>query len=131
MNLILLFIHPSHPPRTLGPIAELWIDQECLRDRCNGPVLARHVRHQWEIEGVSYYRLDCTASVYVRFEGGRGPPSKRLGPFNRFSAVDGLAYTNDKVFAYLDGKVSAWLCYDLGRHWPMMIVTEATAGSTV
>lgn len=125
VDLILSFIHPTNAPRTLGPFKTLWIDVESLRDRPNGPVLARHIRHQWEVEGVSYFRLDCTARVTVRFEGGRLPPSRSFGPFNRFSVVDGLAYTDDKVFAFLDGKVDAWLCYDVGQHWPVMVVAEA------
>lgn len=125
MDLILSFVHPRHAPRTLGPFKALWIDGESLRDGPKGPLLARHVRHQWEVEGVSYSRLDCTARVSVRFEGGRVPPSRLFGPFDRFSAVDGLAYTDDKVFAILDGKVGAWLCYDVGQHWPIMVVAEA------
>ena len=127
MNLILSFIHPTSSPRTLGPIKQLWIDRESLRESRDGPVLARHVRHQWEIDGASYYRLDCTARVSIKFTGGEVPASREFGPFNRFSAVDGLAYTDDKVFAFLDQKVSAWLCYDLGQHWPVMVVSEAPA----
>ena len=127
MNLILSFVHPSQPARTLGPLKMLWIDGESLRDRRDGPVIAHHVRHQWEVDGLSYYRLDCTATVTVRFEGGKIPPSRTFGPFNRFSAVDGLAYTDGKVFAFLDGKVDAWLCYDLGQHWPIMVVTDAAS----
>ena len=110
---------------TLGPVKQLWMDRESLRERADGPVLARHIRHQWEIEGTSYYRLDCTARVTIKFTGGKVPTSREFGPFNRFSAVDGLAYTDDKVFAFLDEKVSAWLCYDAGQHWPIMVVTEA------
>lgn len=125
MDLILSFIHPTHSARTLGPFKEIWIDGESLRDAPSGPVLARHARHQWEVDGVSYYRLDCTVRACVRFEGGTSVPSRVFGPFNRFSAVDGLAYTDDKVFAFLDPKMGTWLCYDAGRHWPIMVVTQA------
>ena len=127
MNLILSFIHPIKSPKALGPFRSLWIDGESLRDRPDGPVLARHERHQWEVEGESYYRLDCTARVTVCFRGGKVAPSREFGPFNRFSAVDGLAYTDAKAFAYLDEKVGTWLCYDAGLHWPIMVVTEAPA----
>ena len=125
MDLILSFIHPTRSARTLGPFKTVWIDRESLRDGADGPVLARHRHHQWEIDGQSYYRLDCTARVTVRFEGGRVPPSRTFGPFNRFSAVDGLAYTDDEAFAFLDAKVDARLCYDVGQHWPIMVVAEA------
>jgi hypothetical protein len=127
VNLILTFIHPTRPARTLGPFSELWFDAEALRDRPDGPVLARHVRHQWEVEGLSYYRLDCTARVTVRFHGRRSHPSRAFGAFDRFSAVDGLVYTDNKVFAHLDEPAAAWLCYDLGEHWPVMVVAEVAA----
>jgi hypothetical protein len=126
VNLVLSFIHPSAPPRTLGPLKQLWIDTESLRESRDGPVLARHTRHQWEVAGERYFRMDCTARVTIRFEGGATPPSQAFGPFGRFSAVDGLAYTDDEVFAHVDEKVGAWLCYDVGRHWPVMIVGEAS-----
>lgn len=125
MDLILSFIHPTRSARTLGPFKTIWIDRESLRDGADGPVLARHRHHQWEIDGQSYYRLDCTARVRVSFTGGKAPPPREFGPFNRFSAVDGLAYTDDKVFAVLDEKVSAWFCYDAGNHWPTMVISEA------
>lgn len=127
MNLILSFIHPNSPPWTLGPLKQLWIDRESLRETVDGPVLARHVHHQWEVQGRSYYRLDCTARVSIKFTGGEVTPSREFGPFNRFSAVDGLAYTDDKVFAVLDEKVHAWLCYDVGERWPIMVVAEYPA----
>src|SRR5436190_1134776 len=120
-----------NPPKTLGPFKSVWIDGESLRDRPGGPVLARHRHHQWEVEGVSYYRLDCTARVKVTFTGGGVARSMEFGPFVRFSAVDGLAYTDDKVFAFLDTKLGAWLCYDVGQHWPIMVVTEVPAASRV
>lgn len=124
MNLILSFIHPNSPPWTLGPLKQLWIDGALLRENPEEPVLARHVHHQWEVEGRSYYRLDCTARVNIKFAGGEETPSREFGPFNRFSAVDGIAYTDDKVFAVLDEKVHSWLCYDAGKRWPIMVVAE-------
>jgi hypothetical protein len=124
VNLVLSFIHPNSPPRTLGPLKQLWIERESLLEHSDGPLLARHVHHQWDVEGTSYYRLDCTARVSIKFSGGGATPSRNFGPFNRFSAVDGLAYTDDKVFAVLYEKPNAWLCYDVGERWPIMVVAE-------
>lgn len=119
------FVHPTAPPRTLGPVKSICVEGECLRDGVDGAVLARHIRHQWEVDGQLYYRLDCTTRVTVCFQGGGRASSRVFGPFNRFSAVDGLAYTDDAAFAYLDPKNGAWLCYDEGKHWPQMIVSKA------
>lgn len=46
--------------------------------------------------------------------------STKYGPCRRFSAVDGLAYGDDKVIAFMDQKRNEWLYYDTGYHWPTM-----------
>lgn len=125
--LLLSFVHPSRPAKSLGPFKQLWFDAESLRVAAGGLVLARHVDGQWSVEGESYYRLDCFARVCVGFERRGGERSRVFGPFARFSAVDGLLYTDDKAFALLDRRSAAWLCYDLGEHYPVMTVTEAPA----
>jgi len=44
-----------------------------------------------------------------------------------FSAVNGLAYGDDHVIAFLDYKRDEWLYYDSGYHWPLMVVSKAPA----
>jgi len=64
------------------------------------------------------------ARVSIHFERSERR-SSRYGPYERLSAVNGLAYGDDRVIAFLDGKLDEWLYYDSGYHWPMMVVTEA------
>jgi hypothetical protein len=39
--------------------------------------------------------------------------------------VNGLAYGDDRVIAYLDYKKDEWLYYDTGYHWPVMVISAA------
>ena len=77
------------------------------------------------MDGLSYFRLDCTSKVRVHFERA-SERSKQYGPYERFSAVNGLSYGDDRVIAFLDYKTEEWFYYDTGYHWPVMVVTDAT-----
>jgi hypothetical protein len=127
MNLIFSYVHPSKPSRTLGPFDAIWLSCEGMRCTENGEVRARYHKHQWGVDGLDYFRLDCTAKVSVHFLRGRERSSK-YGPYGRFSAVNGLTYGDDSVIACLDYKLNEWLFYDSGYHWPLMVVTKANAG---
>lgn len=65
--------------------------------------------------------VDCTAKVSVYFERGT-ERSTAYGPYTRFSMVDGLAYGDNHVIAFMDYKTKEWLYYDTGYRWPVMVV---------
>jgi hypothetical protein len=123
VNLIFSYVHPSEAAVTLGPLDTIWLTAAGLHTEAKGAVRAAYIKHQWVLDGLAYFRLDCTAQVAVRFERGAERSSK-YGPFRRFSAVDGLAYGDDKVIAFMDQKSDEWLYYDTGYHWPTMVVSE-------
>lgn len=130
MNLILSFVHPSKPAKTLGPFHGLRLDGDSVREVRNHTLVARHRQHQWDVEGERYFRLDATTRVHIHFERPpQGAYSRRFGPYERFSAIDGIAYTDDRVFAFVDSKVGDWFCYNDGQHWPIMVVSDASEGS--
>lgn len=131
MNLVLSFIHPTKPTREIGPFQSVRMDAETVREGTGGEVIARHRQHQWEVQGERYSRLDASARVRIHFERARvlrdaADKSRSFGPYERFSAVDGIAYTDDRVFAFVDARVGDWFCYEDGRHWALMIVSDAT-----
>jgi hypothetical protein len=97
-----------------------------MREESAGLLRAPYRNHQWEVDGVRYFRLDCTAAVTVCFERA-GDRSTSYGPYARFSMVNGLAYGDDQVIAFMDYKKNEWLYYDTGYHWPQMIVTHVEA----
>ena len=111
---------------TLGPFNSIWLNSGGMRTEAKGPIRAAYRKHQWEVDGLSYFRLDCTTQVNVKFEDG-SEQSAKYGPYKRFSAVDGLAYGDDKVLAFMDQKSDKWLYYDTGYHWSDMVVSDTTA----
>ena len=38
--------------------------------------------------------------------------------------MNGLAYGDDRVVAFLDSRIDEWLYYDSGYHWPMMVISD-------
>ena len=121
-----LVFSPVHgPPKRLGPYSCVRFESEVIRDRADGPILARHVEHRWIIDGVAYTRLDCDCRVSVRFERMDGTLSREYGPYDSFSCVDGIAYVDREVFAIADRSIGDWYCHDNGRHWPLMTVSRA------
>jgi len=94
----------------------------CMASRRRGESSRAYRNHQWSVEGLDYFRLDCSSQVLVHFNGG-DERTRQYGPFQRFSAVNGLAYGDSRVIAFLDYKKNEWLYYDTGFHWPVMVVT--------
>jgi hypothetical protein len=122
MHLVFSYVHPTKPSRTLGPFPSIWLDVEGMRSEAGSVLLAPYKEHQWCIDEEKYFRLDCTARVRVHFVRS-DTQALRHDTFERFSAVNGLAYGDDKVIAFLDYKQNEWLYFDTGYHWPTMIVT--------
>ena len=122
MHLVFSYVHPSKPSHTLGPFPRIWLNVEGLRSEVDGPLRAAYRKHQWDVDGLSYFRLDCTSRVKLHFSR-PGEESRNYGQFERFSTVNGLAYGDDQVVAFLDYKKNEWLYYDSGYHWPVMVIT--------
>ena len=96
-----------------------------------GALVARHTNHQWEIGGERYFRLDTTSAVKIHFEmpnrrsSESDHRSREYGPYQRFSSVDGIAYVDGRVFAFIDARLRDWFSYADGRHWAVMVVNDA------
>jgi hypothetical protein len=125
MMLIFSYVHPSKPSCTIGPLEAFWLTSGGMSERLNGPLRAPYRSHQWDVDGLSYFRLDCTEEVSVRFSRLK-EDSASYGPYKRFSMVNGLAYGDDRVIAFMDYKLNEWLFYDSGYHWPTMVVRRVT-----
>jgi hypothetical protein len=127
VNLVLSFVHPRKQARSVGPFHGIRIDTKSIRDLPADKLVARMTNHQWEVEGESFFRLDASSRVRIHFERDViTAKSRPFGPYGNFSTVDGIAYVENRVFAFVDGKVGDWFCYDDGRYWAVMIVTDAT-----
>ena len=129
MKLVLSFVHPTRPSRSLGPFRWVWLDGDSIREPTHGRPVAYHRERVWEVEGEEYFRLDANSRVRIHLERSRPGPhalsrSRDFGPFERFSAADGIAYADDQVFAFMNSRDGDWFCYDDGRHWAVMVLTD-------
>ena len=110
---------------TKGPYAALRFEGEVLREVAGGPVIARHAHHAWHADGATYVRLDCRARVQVHFEQADGSRSTMYGPYESVSFLNGIAYANHEIFAFVDRTVPDWYSHEEERHWAIMIVQAA------
>jgi hypothetical protein len=130
VSLILSFVDPVRPARIVGPFDSVRVDGDGIREAPGGDVVAQHEKRQWKVKGERYSRLDVMSRTRVHFEHspGGGPQSLQrscdFGPYERFSAAEGIAYADDQVLAFVS-KLGDWFCCDDGRHWAVMVVTGA------
>lgn len=106
-----------------GPFARLRFEGGIVRERPGGPVIAQHADREWHVDGGRFSRLDVEGRVELQFfDGGR---SCRYGPFGLFSFVDGVAFRDGQVLAYVDLGRNRWVRQDDGRDWPVLLVESA------
>lgn len=109
--------------KDLGSFQELLFEQDEVRtpDRT---VLATHSHNRWREkgEGETFLRLDIVGPLVVR--GGEAEAST-LGPYMQFATVDGVAYVEQRVFAFWDLEHRDWYLVDLGRHWKSLRLCRA------
>jgi hypothetical protein len=124
-RLELTFLRDTAPPKRKGPYRALRFEGEVIRGEAGGPVVAKHEHHEWLVDGAPYSRvqIDCRASVhFARIDGSR---SKRYGPYACVSFVDGIAYVEHQVFAFVDRSIRDWYSHENELHWPLMIIEAA------
>ena len=100
--------------KELGTYHELVFQQDELQT-AEGTVLATHMHNRWreQGEGETFLRLDIIGPLTVR---GGDAQARTLGPYLHFSTVDGVAYVEQRVFAFWDLQHRDWYLVDLGRH---------------
>ena len=121
-GLTLVLTNPRGEPLALGPLTKLRFDGPQLFIEPGG-LLAKHVDHQWELTtGRRYSRLEGVHRLEVCFESHNGNSSRTVGPFDSFSAVDGILYADFHIIAFCDEQNKDWYSYDLGSHWKAVVV---------
>lgn len=124
-SLVAVFSRPHGAPAKKGPYARLRLEGEVARVDPDGALVAEHQNHSWVVDGANFSRLDLEGPVVVRFQGSDGRASKTYGPFSAFSAVNGVAFKDGSVFAFVDREMKDWYCHDDGHHWPLMVIEPA------
>jgi hypothetical protein len=118
----LVFLRETDPPKRKGPYRSVRFESEVIRAEAGGPVIAKHERHEWYVDGEPYARLQCNGSIVVHFERVDGSRSSRYGPYESVSFIDGVAYVDHRIFAFVDRSIVDWYCHEDDKHWPLMIV---------
>jgi hypothetical protein len=115
------------PTLELGPFHEIWIDGETLRAARDGPVLAKHKPHSWEVQGRDFFRIDCASLVRLHFENQPGEESEAPSPFMHFSCADGIAYGDGQIFGNIDLESRCWYGHRDRRYWRHLVVRTAAS----
>lgn len=123
-SLEIVFSSSSGPPKTKGPYRALRFEGEVLRETPEGPLIAKHESNVWQVEGEPYGRLECTSRLLAHFEHG-AERSPVYGPYATLSFVDGVAYADHEIFAFIDRSAGDWYSHPDERHWQLMIVEGA------
>jgi hypothetical protein len=122
----LTFLRDTAPPKRKGPYRIVRFEGEVMRAEPGGAPIAKHERHDWLVDGVPYSRLQIDCRVTVCFERVDGSRSKRFGPYTCMSFIDGVAYVEHEIFAFVDRSIRDWYCHEDEHHWPLMLVEPAT-----
>ena len=109
-----------------GPYRTFCLQGETMRADVGGTIIAVHENHQWQVDGRKFSRVDCDCGVRIECLRVDGKRSKRFGPFDSFSCMDGIAYANHEVFAFADRSIGDWYCHADGLHWAILVI-EATS----
>ena len=118
----LTFSDPTGKSATKGPFPAFCLQGETLREEPNGPVVAVHEDHHWQLDGKKFTRFDCDCNVLIRLSRVDGKKIAKHGPYKSFSAQDGVTFANHELFAFADRSIGDWYCHADGLHWAILIV---------
>ena len=120
-TLELCFLRDAIVEKRLGPYRALRFEGEVLRAEAGGPVIARHEHHEWRMDGDRFPRLQVEGCASVHFERVDGTHSQDYGA-ESVSFIDGVAYVDHHIFAFVDRSIVDWYCHEDEQHWPLMVL---------
>lgn len=105
-----------------GPFSRLFFDVEEVRERSDGPLVARHRNQLWNVDGERFTRLDVEGRAELQFVDGESSERYRPG---LCSFVNGIAYCDGEVLAYIDAHRYTWIRRSDGGQWRVLLVEPA------
>ena len=115
------------PTLELGPFPAIRIDGETMRAERGGAALAQHKPTSWEVQGRSFFRVDCASLVRLQFENPDGERSALSTSFTHFSCADGIAYADGDIYGHIDLDSRRWFSHADRRIWQTLIIRSAKA----
>ena len=64
----LTFLRDTAQPKSKGPYRSVRFEGEIIRAEAGAPIIAKHERHEWVVDGEPYSRLQCNGRTAVHFE---------------------------------------------------------------
>ena len=121
MSVVLTFSKTTGERISKGPFSSVRFQGEHICDAATGRVIAAHLPHGWTVDGEDYLRLDATQNVSVTWEG-HGPSLDTTG---HFSSVNGVAYIDRRILAFVDRERNDWYMVREGRHHAAFTIAPA------
>jgi len=123
-SLVAVFSRPSGQQKRKGPFTCLLLGVDAVRAAADGPVIAEHKNHLWQVDGEGYSRLQFDGPVKLHLL--RGSDSKVYGTYNAFYVVDGVAFCEGRVFACVERNRGSWCCQEDGHRRELMVIQPAS-----
>jgi hypothetical protein len=114
------FSNPAGGGLTVGPYRQLRFEGERLYAHPERTLIAEHVAHHWSRPDGNFSRLDFFDDAITVYFERAGERSRPLGQFTHFSCINGVAYADRRIAC--DPNSAYWYSYDVGSHWPTMVV---------
>jgi hypothetical protein len=124
VSIVLTFQSRTGDRISKGPYPSVRLEGELIRERPGGPVIASHVPQGWNVDGKDYLRVDSETPVVVRWDG--LPASGTSATTGHFSSVDGVAYIDRRILAFVDRERSDWYLKREGCHKPVLFLEPVT-----
>jgi hypothetical protein len=122
MSIVLTFQSSAGDRRiSKGPYPCIRLEGEVIRERHGGPEIASHFSEGWwRVDGQDYLRLDSDGPVVVLWDG--GPAGGTAATTGHFSSVDGIAYIDRRILAFVDLERHDWYLKRQGEHKPVLVL---------
>jgi hypothetical protein len=113
-------------PLRKGPYDRLLFERDTLCVNDPPKVLGLLDQGRWVLPEGAYMRIDVHGPLGVTL---LRPAASYLvyGPYAHFSFVDGVAYGDGTVFAFIDGDVKDWYSLQDNRHWTSLQITPSAS----
>ena len=101
--------------------------EELHRVDGNRQLLAKHRHNRWmsESEVEPFVSLQIIGPLVVAAP---SPEKRQIGPYQKFSTFDGVAYVEDRVFGFWDLVHHDWSIVDAGAHWRELLICFHPSG---
>jgi hypothetical protein len=110
-----------------GPAPFFELDREALRQGPERTVIARHVRHAWQVGQQHYSSWEVEGPLIAIFTDtlDQSVGSLTMGPFSHLRVANGFAYGDTRLVAEFTETISKWCSKLDDECWPVIELRSA------